>query len=219
MTRRERWGLSSQGRQWLRAALLALVAASSFQHASAQGIFKLDSFDEREDKGILSRSNQKRLGALAITGVIGLSSWEGTETRLGRASWQAFDAGVTTAVTTEAMKRIFSRPRPAQNPDPSVFFAGSGYRSFPSGEVAMIAAFTTPYILAYKDDHPAVWALAALPVYMGRARMASQAHWLSDVIAGGAVGAGMGYLAAHRETPLLLSVTGRSVFVGLHYRF
>lgn len=205
--------------RWWRAALVALLAGIVFPHAWAQGIFKLDSFDEREDKGIFSRPNQKRLDNLAIMGVIGLSLFEGTETRLGRASWQAFDAGITAAATTEVMKRVFSRPRPAQNPDPSVWFAGTGNRSFPSGEVAMMAAFTTPYILAYKDEYPAVWALAALPVYMGKARMASQAHWLTDVLAGGAVGAGMGYLAAHRENPLLLSVTGRSVFVGLHYRF
>lgn len=205
--------------RWLRGALLALVAGAVFPQAWAQGLFKLDSFDEREDTGIFSRSNQKRLDNLAIMGVIGLSLFEGTENRLGHASWQALDAGVTTAVTTEVMKRAFGRPRPSQNPDPSVFFAGSGNRSFPSGEVAMIAAFATPYILAYKDDYPAVWALAALPVYMGRARMTSQAHWLTDVIAGGAVGAGMGVLAAHRDIPLVLSVTGRSAFVGLHYRF
>ena len=212
-------GHARGGWQRRRAVTLALVAATGFSQACAQGIFQLDSFDEREDRGIWSRANQRRLDNLAIMGVVGLSLWEGTETRLGRASWQALDAGVTTAVTTEAMKRVFSRPRPSQNPDPGVFFAGSGNRSFPSGEVAMITAFTTPYILAYKDDYPAVWAMAALPVYMGRARMASQAHWLTDVIAGGAVGAGMGYLAAHRETPLVLGVTGRSVFVGLHYRF
>jgi undecaprenyl-diphosphatase len=205
--------------RWLRAGFLALAAGTVWPHAGAVDLFKLDTFDEREDKGIFSRSNQKRLDNLAIVGVIGLSLFEGTEARLGRASWQAFDAGVTTAVATEVMKRAFSRPRPAQNPDPGVWFAGSGSRSFPSGEVAMMAAFTTPYILAYKDEYPAVWALAALPVYMGKARMASQGHWLTDVMAGGAVGAGMGYLAAHRETPLLLSVTGRSVFVGLHYRF
>ena len=203
----------------LRAALLAVLAGAVFPQARAQNLFKLDSFDEREDKGIFSRSSQKRLDSLAIMGVVGLSLFEGTENRLGRASWQALDAGVTSAVTTELMKRAFGRPRPSQNPDPSVWFAGSGNRSFPSGEVAMIAAFTTPYILAYKDDYPAVWAMAALPVYMGRARMTSQAHWLTDVIAGGAVGTGMGYLAAHREVPLVLGVTGRSVFVGLHYRF
>ena len=205
--------------RWLRAGLLVLLAGSALPHAWAQGIFRLDSFDEREDKGIWSRANQKRIDNLAIMGVVGLSVFEGTESRLGRASWQAMDAGVTAAATTEVMKRVFSRPRPSQNPDPSVFFAGSGNRSFPSGEVATMASFVTPYILNYKDDYPAVWALSVLPVYMGRARMASQAHWLTDVVAGGAVGAGMGYLAFQRETPLLLSVTGRSVFVGLHYRF
>lgn len=208
------------GQRWLRGVILAVLAGAIPSHAWAENLLsRLDAFDEREDKGLYSRANQKRLDALAVVGVVGLALSEGTETRLGRASWQAVDAALTAAVTTELMTRAFSRPRPVQNPDPNVWFAGSGHRSFPSGEVAMMAAFTTPYIMAYQDDYPAVWALAAVPVYMGRARMASQAHWLTDVIAGGLVGTGMGYIAARRDVPLVLGLTGRSVFVGLHYRF
>jgi membrane-associated phospholipid phosphatase len=182
-------------------------------------LFALDRFDEREDTGIWSRSNQKRLDALVITGVVGLALVEGTENRLGRTAWQATDAALMTAATTEVMKRVFGRPRPSQNQDPTVWFQGSDFRSFPSGEVAMMAAFTTPFIITYQDEHPAVWALAALPLYMAGARMKSQGHWLTDVMAGGAIGAAYGWYATQRDTPLVLSVTKHSVFIGLRYRY
>lgn len=200
------------------AAFLGLAVAVLPVRARAEP-FALDRFDEREDVGIWSRSNQKRLDALVITGVLGLALAEGTETRLGHTAWQATDAALMTAATTEVMKRVFGRPRPSQNDDPTVWFQGSNYRSFPSGEVAMMAAFTTPFIITYQDEHPSAWALAALPLYMARARMKSQGHWLTDVAAGAAVGAVHGWYATQRDTPLVLSVTGHSVFIGLRYRY
>jgi undecaprenyl-diphosphatase len=204
----------------LRRALAAvLLAAGAAGQAHAVDLWKLDSFDEREDSGLFSRANQKRFDALAITGVVGLALWEGSETRLGLTAWKAVDAALLTAGTTEVMKNTFHRPRPAQNPDPGAWFAGSGNRSFPSGEVAMMAAFTTPFIREYQADHPEVWALAALPLYMAKARTASQGHWVSDVLAGGAIGVAYGYYAGQRDFPLVLSIGHRSAFVGLKYRF
>ena len=198
------------------AALLAVAAAAP---ARADFWKSIDHFPERDDSGIFSRSNQKRADALAIGGVVGLALWEGSESRLGRTAWQSVDAALMTAASTETLKRVFQRPRPIDNPDPSVWFAGSNNRSFPSGEVAMMAAFVTPFIREYHADHPAAWALAVIPVYMGKARMASQAHWLTDVIAGGAIGTGVGYYSGGRETPLVLSIGRTHTFVGLRYRF
>ncbi len=198
----------------------ALLLACVVPLTHAGGLFGFDKFDEREDSGIFSRSNQKAVDLILITGVVGTALWEGTDNTLGKASWQAIDATLATAATTEAMKRIFERPRPSQDPDPNHWFRGGNHHSFPSGETAMVASMVTPYIYAYHEDHPAVWALAALPAYMAYARMSSQAHWLTDVIAGGAIGAGLGYWASRREQPLVLVVTGqRGVFVGWHTKF
>ncbi len=72
-----------------------------------------------------------------------------------------------------------------------------------------MAAFVTPIILDNQEEHPGVWALSLLPVYMGQARMGSQAHWLSDVLAGAAVGVAAGVMASRREHPLLLELTER----------
>jgi undecaprenyl-diphosphatase len=203
---------------------IALFTAASAQAActgdgSRGGILHLDRCDELEATGIFSRSNQKRVDTVVITGTIAMALWEGNESGAGRTAWKSLDGMATAAVATEVMKNVFQRPRPSQSEDPDKWGQGSGHKSFPSGETATMAAFVTPIIIDNQQQYPAVWALAALPVYMGTARMASQAHWLSDVMAGAGVGVAAGYLSAHRETPLLLLPTRDGVFVGLHKRF
>jgi undecaprenyl-diphosphatase len=122
-------------------------------------------------------------------------------------------------VTTEVMKNVFQRPRPSQSSNPNLWRQGSGNKSFPSGETATMAAFVTPIILDNREEHPWVWTLLSLPLYMAEARMRSQAHWLSDVVVGGAVGIAAGTWAADRDSPLLLEITKDGMFVGLKQRF
>jgi len=205
-------------------AALPLVLAAAAQagctgDGSHGGVLGLDRCDEFEASGIYSRSNQKRANLIVIGGTLGVALWNGTETPLGHTAWQSLDSMVTTAVATEVMKNVFQRPRPSQSDDPDLWRQGAGHKSFPSGEVALMAAFVTPIIVEHRQDTPAVWALAALPAYMARARMASQAHWLSDVLVGAGVGVAGGVLAARRESPLLLVPTGDGVFIGLRQRF
>jgi membrane-associated phospholipid phosphatase len=183
------------------------------------GILGLDRCDEFEGTGIFSRSNQKRLNAVVITGTLGLALWDGTESVQGRTAWKALDSMATAAVATEVMKNVFQRPRPAQSSDPDLWRQGRGNKSFPSGETAMMAAFVTPIIMDYRQETPAVWALAVLPIYMGQARLASQAHWLSDVLVGAGVGVATGYLADQRASPLILAPTKDGVFIGIRSRF
>lgn len=183
------------------------------------GFLGIDRYDEQEDRGIFSRKNQKRADVLVIGGLLTTALWEGTDSRLGRTSWQAIDSVLGTAAVTETVKTLTQRPRPAQNPDPTQWFAGRGNKSFPSGETAMMAAFVTPYIVQYHKDTPAVWALGALPLYMGTARMASQGHWLTDVAAGAAIGAAVGYMASQRDFPLTLAWAPGHAFVGFRTKF
>jgi membrane-associated phospholipid phosphatase len=183
------------------------------------GILHLDRCDEFEGKGIYARNNQLLLDALVVSSVVGVSLWEGTDTELGRTAWKTLDAMAIAAVSTEVMKNVFQRPRPEQNSNPNLWRQGSGNKSFPSGETAMMAAFVTPYIMAHQDENPWVWGLMAFPVYMGRARMASEGHWMSDVLVGAAVGVAAGYYAQGREKPLVLSITHDGVFVGIHHRY
>ncbi len=74
----------------------------------------------------------------------------------------------------------------------------------------------TPLVLEYGREHPPVYALELLPVYDAIARMKVRAHWQSDVIAGFALGTGVGYFAHARSgTPLVLSVMPHGIYVGL----
>jgi len=54
----------------------------------------------------------------------------------------------------------------------------------------------TPIILDNREQHPWIWVLEALPLYDSIARMKSQDHWQTDVIAGWALGTAVGYWAS-----------------------
>ena len=154
-----------------------------------------------------------------IGGTLGVALWEGTQSPNGTTAWKSLDAMAGAAVTTEIMKDVSQRPRPSQSSNPDLWRQGGGNKSFPSGETATMAAFVTPIIVDNRKEHPWVWTLSTLPIYLGQARMKSEGHWLSDVVVGGAVGIAAGIWAADRDSPLLLEITKDGMFVGLKQRF
>ena len=150
-----------------------------------------------DNSGIWKRSYQEVLEYGLIGGEVVGALWEGGETRFGRTLWQSVDASAASGVVAFAMKYAFSRVRPIDsNNDPNLWFKGHGNESFPSGEVTAVSSIVTPLVLEYGPDHPLTYALEALPVYDGIARMKVQAHWQSDVIAGFALGTAAGWLHA-----------------------
>jgi hypothetical protein len=60
---------------------------------------------------------------------------------------------------------------------------------------------------------------AVLPVYDALARLKSQAHWQTDVIAGWALGTGIGYWTTTWKTPLTVRLLPGGLSVGLSKRF
>ncbi len=173
----------------------------------------------RDDTGIWSRHIQTGLedGAVALT--VAGALWLGNDEPLGHTLWQSADALAVSSISAQLLKYAFSRARPTQGNDPNRWFQGHGYQSFPSGEVTVQAAFVTPFIVDYAHDHPWVWALELLPIYDGIARLKSQAHWQTDVLAGWALGSGVGYWAARRETPLFVQVLPHGITVGIVKHF
>jgi undecaprenyl-diphosphatase len=160
------------------ALLLGLVLAGSVAPASAaHGPLGIDSPHAADDSGIWSRGDQLWLQGLTLSVVIGGALWEGSDSRLGHTYWESIDAVAIGAITAQAMKVTFSRARPSQTDDPNLWFQGHGHNSFPSGEVMTVTTAVTPFILEYGSEHPAVWALAVLPVYDGIARVKSKGHW------------------------------------------
>lgn len=185
----------------------------------AGGPLGIDHRINDDDAGIWKRSNQHILQYGVIATVVAGAAWEGGDTRLGRTFWQSIDSTAIGAVSSEGLKRVFSRARPAQTDDPNRWFEGRGYRSFPSGEVTEVAAAVTPFVLEYGHEHPLVYALELLPLYDGIARVKVQAHWQSDVLAGWALGSAVGYFAHGRAQPFSLMVVPRGLAVGFKTQF
>jgi len=196
--------------------LFFLVAGQS---AAGGGPLGIDHLVDYQNSGIWKRSNQTALLDLLIGGEIAGALWEGGETRLGKTFWQSIDSSVMGAVSSEAMKRIFTRSRPDQSSDPNLWFQGSNHYSFPSGEVTAVTAIVTPFVLEYAHDYPAVYALELLPLYDGIARVKIHAHWQSDAVAGFALGTGLAYFAHTRDSPIILSALPHGFVIGLRSKF
>ena len=200
-------------------ALLATIIAASLvfsARGTAAGIDHVVNFDQ---SGIWNRNIQKGLEYTLIGGEIAGALWLGGEDRLGKTFWQAIDSSALGGVSSEAMKHIFTRARPDQGGDPNQWFQGSGHYSFPSGEVTAVTAIVTPFMFEYGRDHPAVYALALLPAYDAIARVKSQAHWQTDVLASVALGTLTGYYAHSRDNPLILGLLPGGFTVGIHKQF
>ena len=202
--------------RWAMPAALALFAPLA--HA-AGGPFGIDHRIAFDDGGIWKRKYQLALEGGTAVVVIGGALWEGDDDKLGDTFWRSFDSTALASLSAQAMKRVFSRERPSQTADPDQWFTGHGNQSFPSGEVAEVSAAVTPFILAYRHDHPAVYALALLPVYDAVARVKVRGHWQSDVIVGLALGAGWGWYAERREHPLFLQMLPHGFAVGIRKEF
>lgn len=197
--------------------LFPLVLWSAGARA-AGGPLGIDHRLHYDDSGIWSRHAQKNLMNLMIAGEIAGGVFEGGETRLGRTFWQSIDASALGGVSSTLLKLTFTRSRPSQTDNPNQWFEGRGHYSFPSGEVTAVTAIVTPFVLEYRHDEPAVYALELLPAYDAVARMKTWGHWQTDVLAGFALGTAAGYLAHERKTPFILSVLPDGVMIGMRKR-
>ncbi len=192
---------------------LFLVLASIRAHAGLDHELPLD------QSGIWARKYQTGLqfGVIAIEAAGSL--WFGNDNELGHTFWQTVDSSVISGVGSALLKRAIGRPRPYQGDNPNLWFKGSRYESFPSGEVTLQASFVTPFITNYARKDPWVWGLEVLPIYDAVARMKSQAHWQTDVIAGWVLGTGVGYWSTRWTTPLSVQILPGGLSVGFSKRF
>ena len=202
-----------------RTRLLLVMFALAARCAYAGGPLGIDHELSLDQSGIWARSYQVDLERGAIAVELAGALWLGNDDKLGHVFWQTVDASLISGLAAAGLKRAFGRARPDQGNDPNAWFKGSCCESFPSGEVTLQASFVTPFIVEYGKSHPWVWVLEALPVYDAVARMKSHAHWQTDVIAGWALGSGVGYWTSTWKTPLTVRLLPRGVSVGLSTRF
>lgn len=103
----------------------------------------------------------------------------------------------------DELKFVFGRTWPETwvNNNPSLigngalgfnfFHGGAGYASFPSGHTTAVCAVTAVLWFAYPRLRP-LWALAVLLVVVGL--IGADYHFVSDIIAGGFLGASAGWM-------------------------
>jgi len=194
--------------------LLACYAASG-SAAAAGGPLGIDHEWALDTSGAWSQKYQNVVQYGVIAAELGGGIYFGYENPLGRTFWQSVDSTAIASISTEILKLAMSRARPYQGIGPNKWFQGSCCDSFPSGEVTIQASFVTPFIVNYAHGNPWVWSLEALPLYIGIARLKNQAHWQTDVIAGWAVGTGVGYWSTTRETPLSIKILPHGLTIGI----
>lgn len=192
----------------------AAITAFTFSGAYAGEIDHEVALDQ---SGIWNRNVQLALEYAVIATEVGGALWLGNDNELGHTFWQAGDASAISAVAAQGMKYAFGRQRPNAGQGPNQWFSGG--KSFPSGEVTLQASFVTPFIVNYGRRNPWVWGLELLPLYDSIARVKSQAHWQTDVLAGWALGTAVGYLSTTWQTPLFVQILPHGFAVGFAKRF
>ena len=203
----------------LRCTSLLLALALSAPAFAGGGPLGIDHRLHYDNSGIWKRTNQNILMYGTIVTVAGGALAFGDQDKLGDTFWRSVDAMLISGVGAEALKYTFQRERPSQTADPNRWFEGRHAESFPSGEVTAITAAVTPFIVNYGHDHPAVYALALLPAYDAVARMKTRGHWQTDVLAGAALGAGVGIWATHRHSPLIVGWLPGGFQIGFVHHF
>ena len=173
----------------------------------------------QNESGIWNPNVYRTMMGILSMADLGGALWEGSESRLGKTEWKTIDSQLIAGGSAQAMKYIFTRERPDTTDNPSKWFAGDHNDSFPSFEAAWSASLVTPFVMEYAGDHPSVYSLLLLPLYVGVGRVKAQAHWQTDVLAGWAVGGLSGWFAHSRETPLIVQVLPHGVVVGFKTRF
>jgi membrane-associated phospholipid phosphatase len=202
---------------YVRRFLLLMLASSPA--LAGGGLLGIDHEWGLDQGGIWARKYQTGLEIGVIAVEAGGALWFGNDGELGHTFWQTIDASAISGVSAQLMKYAFSRARPDQGSNPNNWFKGSCCESFPSGEVTLQASFVTPFIANYARENPWWWAMEALPIYDGIARLKSQAHWQSDVIVGWMLGTGVGYWSTTRATPLSVQILPDGVSIGISKRF
>lgn len=196
--------------------LALLVPGGAFASGGPLGIDHRVHYD---NSGIWKRSNQNVLMYGTITTVVGGALVFGDQDKLGDTFWRSLDAVAFSSASAQVLKLTFQRERPSDTNDPNRFFRGVHNQSFPSGEVTMVAAAVTPFMVNYGPDHPAVYALALLPAYDAVARLKVRGHWQTDVLAGAALGTGIGIWATRTHSPIILGWLPGGFQVGWVHRF
>lgn len=136
--------------------------------------------------------------ALNVSAVIvgeGIRQYNG-DVRLLVTALVAVEAQLLTLGLTEGVANAMGRSRPREANDP--FHFEGGHSSFPSSHASQ--AFAVAAVLADRYDQPVPTIAYGLASLVGLARLARDRHWSSDVVAGAALGWGIGKALSARHS-------------------
>lgn len=137
-----------------------------------------DEFRARHGSHKIMSEKQAAIGDLMGTGIPGVLLASAQYWGFDRAGGERhFTALISTAVVTYIGKYSFGRRRPGDSDD---------HRSFPSGHTS--TTFATATVLAYEYGWPVALPAYAVAAFTGASRIADDAHWLSDTVAGAFIG-------------------------------
>jgi membrane-associated phospholipid phosphatase len=149
-------------------------------------------------------SSSKDVEDALPTMAVGLATWAYAsflDDSAGRTeAWNMLEAAGFGSVTAYALKYTVRRAGPDQSSDPNAWGQGGG-NSFPSWHST--AAFAVGTVLAESGNDEYRWVRRLLGYGLGAAtsyeRLKHNAHWLSDTVAGAALGAASARFAMKRS--------------------
>ena len=136
----------------------------------------------------------------AVSGAFYFFGREKNNARARETGLLSAEALVDSLLVSSALKVVTQRARPMTGIERSEFFDGGN--SFPSGHSTQAWAVATIIASEYKDHRSVQVAAYATATAVSVARFAGHKHYLSDVLAGSALGYGIGkyvYHKRHRE--------------------
>lgn len=132
-----------------------------------------------------------------LTGLVFLGTLAVDDPHLQDAAFTSFEAVLLTSVIVNGLKLAVGRSRPHQERGSDRFAPFSGDTSFPSGHSATAFALVTPWVMYY----PSVFTPVLLVGSAGTAftRLVTDHHWVTDVVAGSAIGFTLSYWLTRRH--------------------
>ncbi len=116
-----------------------------------------------------------------------------------RETWALLEAGAFSGITAEALGYAGGRERPDATSSPNDWRAGGD--SFPSLHVSVAFAVGTVFAESGNDEYRWLRRIVGYGIATGTAyvRMKENVHWLSDTVAGGALGIATARFVLNRE--------------------
>jgi membrane-associated phospholipid phosphatase len=137
-------------------------------------------------------------GAALFLGTWGYATLIGSRAGKGEA-WNMLESGGLSFVSAYALKYIVRRQRPDATTDPNHFFGGG--TSFPSEHAT--AAFAVGTVFAESGNPRYRWIRRTIGygvgIYTAYSRLKHNAHWLSDTVAGAALGMATAHFVMDRS--------------------